>query len=82
MSQWQIAWGYKVPLQDIWSSPLLKQGHLELVAQGNVQMSFEALQGWRPRGPPAPVLHHPHSKSTSTYFRWKSHMEPFLNSIR
>jgi len=26
---------------------VLKQGHLEVVAQGHVQVAFEDLQGWR-----------------------------------
>ena len=36
--------------RDLWRSsgpnPLLKQGHLEPVAQDHVQMAFEYLQGW------------------------------------
>jgi len=36
---------------DLWRSyspiPLLKQGHLELVAQDHVQVAFDCLQEWR-----------------------------------
>jgi len=38
---------------------LLKQGHLELVAQDHVHTAFEYLQGWRLHrlsGQPVPVL--------------------------
>ena len=55
--------------RDLWRSsclaPLLKQGHLELVAQDHVQMVFEYLQGGRlhnPSGQPLPALSHPHRK--------------------
>ena len=44
---------------------LLKQGHLEPVAQGHVQTDFEYLQGWRLcslSGQPVPVLSHLHSE--------------------
>ena len=38
--------------RDLWRlsglTPLLKQGHLEPVAQDHVQMAFEYLQRWRP----------------------------------
>ena len=47
---------------------LVKQGHLESVAQDYVQTAFEYLQGWRahkPSGKPVPVLIHPHSESFS-----------------
>jgi len=46
-------------------NPLLKQGHLELVAQDHPQMDFEYLQAWRIHnlsGQPVPALSHPHSK--------------------
>ena len=46
--------------------PLLKQDHLELVAQDSVQLGFEYLQGWRLHtlpGQAVPVLSHPHSKN-------------------
>uniref|UniRef100_A0A8C0ES58 receptor protein-tyrosine kinase n=1 Tax=Bubo bubo TaxID=30461 RepID=A0A8C0ES58_BUBBB len=45
--------------------PLLKQGHLELVAHNHIQTAFEYLQGWRLHnlpGQPVPVLGHPHSQ--------------------
>jgi len=48
------------PLEVIWSKPLLKHGHLELVAQDHV---LEYLQGWRLHnlpGQPVPWLGHPH----------------------
>jgi len=55
--------------RDLWKSsgpiPLLKQGHLERVAQDHVKTSSEYLQGWRlPKlpGKPIPVLGHSHSK--------------------
>lgn len=44
------------------SSPLLKQGHLELIAQDCIQMTLEYLQEWRLcslPGQPVPVLGHP-----------------------
>ena len=53
--------------RDLWRSSapttLLKQGHLQLVAQDHVQTAFEYLQGWRIHnlsGQPVPVLSHPH----------------------
>lgn len=55
--------------RDLWRSScpalLLKQGHLEPVAQDHVQMAFEYLQGWRLdnfSGQPVPVLGHPYSE--------------------
>ena len=55
--------------RDVWRSsgltPLLKQGHLEMVAQDHAQMAFEYLQGWRLHnltGQPVPVLSHPHGE--------------------
>lgn len=47
-------------------APLLKQGHLELVAQGCVQVASECPWGWRLcslSGQPVPELGHPHNKS-------------------
>lgn len=47
------------------SNPQLKQGHWELFAQANVQMTFEYLQGQRLHnlpGQPVPVLSYPHSE--------------------
>lgn len=44
---------------------LLKQGHLEMVAQDRVQMASEDLQGLRLHNTseqPVPVLKHPHNK--------------------
>lgn len=38
-------WGWKGPLGAMWSKPLLKQGHLEPVAQDHVHKAFEYLQG-------------------------------------
>ena len=55
--------------RELWRSPglnpLLKQGHLELVAQDHVQTVFEYLQGWRLHnlsGKPVPVLSHSQSE--------------------
>jgi len=55
--------------RDLWRSfgptALLKQGHLEQVAQDHVQMAFEYLQAGRIHnlpGQPLPVLGHPHNK--------------------
>jgi len=52
--------------RELWKSPdptpLLKQGHLELDAQGCVQTASEYLQGWRLlslSGQPVLVLGHP-----------------------
>lgn len=50
-----------------WScpNPLLKQGHLELVAQCHVKRAFERVQGWRLHnlsGQPLPLLGDPHWK--------------------
>jgi len=42
-----------------------KQGHLQLVVQGHVQVAFEYLQGQRLHNlpeQPVPVLSHPHSR--------------------
>ena len=54
---------------DLWRSsgptPVLKQGHLEQVAQDCIQMAFQYLQGWRLHnlsGQPVPVLGHSPSK--------------------
>jgi len=49
----------------IWSTPPLKQGHLEQAVQDHVQAVFEYLQGWRLHhlpGQPVPVLGHSHSE--------------------
>jgi len=46
-------------------STLLKQGHLEPVAQDHIQMAFEYLQGWKlhnPLGQPVPVFSNPRRK--------------------
>jgi len=55
--------------RDLWRtpgpSPLLKQGHLELLVQDHVQTAFEYLQGWRFHNFPGqlvPALSHPHRK--------------------
>ncbi|KAK4806816.1 hypothetical protein QYF61_005612 [Mycteria americana] len=55
--------------RDLWrlscTTPLLKQGYLEPVAQDHVQTAFEYLQGGRLHnlsGQPFPVLSHPHSQ--------------------
>lgn len=42
-----IVWGWKGPLEIIWSKPLLKQGHLEQAAQDHIHTTFEYLQGGR-----------------------------------
>ncbi|KAK4826745.1 hypothetical protein QYF61_010998 [Mycteria americana] len=54
--------------RDLWKAsdptPLLKQGHLDLLAQDYVQPPFEYVQGWRLHnlsGQPVPVLSHPHN---------------------
>jgi len=56
--------------KDLWRpsgpTPLLKQGHLEPVAQDHLQMAFEYPQGWRLHrlsGQPVPGLGHPHSET-------------------
>lgn len=46
-------------------TPLLRQGHLELIAQGHAQMAFEYPQEWRLHNIPGqrvPVFGHPHRK--------------------
>lgn len=48
------------------SAPLLKQGHLDQVAQDHVQAAFEHLQAWRLHNLPGqavPVLSHVHGKN-------------------
>ena len=58
-------WGWKGPLEVILTNPLLKQDHLEPVAQDHGQTAFEYLQGGRLHnlsGQLVPVLSHPHSK--------------------
>lgn len=62
--------------RDLWkqSGPnhLLKQNHLQQVAQNHLQMVFKFLQGWGFHdlsGQPAPVLSHPH---TEEVFPWCS----------
>lgn len=40
VTQLQDGWGWKGPLETIWSNPRLKQGHLEPVAQVHVQVAF------------------------------------------
>lgn len=59
--------------RDLWRSagptPLVKQAHLEPVAQDHLQMAFEYLQRWRLRhisGQAVPVLSHPHSEKVFT----------------
>lgn len=42
-----IAWGWKGPLEVVWSKPLLKQGHLEQATQGHIHTTFKYLQGGR-----------------------------------
>lgn len=39
----QISWGWKGPLEFTWLNPLLRQGHQEPVAQDQVQKAFEYL---------------------------------------
>ncbi|KAK4823251.1 hypothetical protein QYF61_000218 [Mycteria americana] len=54
--------------------PLLKQSHLETVAQDPSQTAFEYLQGRRLHklpGQPVPVLDHPHSKKGFLMFTGK-----------
>lgn len=46
---------------------LLRQGHLEHVAQDHVQADFHYLQGWglhNLSGQPAPALSHPYRKKS------------------
>jgi len=46
-------------------TPLLKQGHLDPIAQNCVQMASEYVQEWRLHsfsGQPVPVLSHPHGE--------------------
>lgn len=47
--------------------PLLKQWHLEPVAQGHIQTAFKYLQGWRPQffRQDVSVISHSHSKKVS-----------------
>ena len=61
--------------RDLWRSsypiPLLREGHLEQVAQDRVQMAFKYLQGWRFHnfsGQPVLVLGHPCSKKLFSGF--------------
>lgn len=56
---------------DVWRPPCpqLKHSHLELVAQGCVQMTFECLQEWRPHNfseKPMLVLRHPFSEKNDS----------------
>jgi len=49
----------------MWSNSLLKQGHLDQVAQDHAQSGSECLQGWRLHNlsvRSVPVFDHPHSK--------------------
>ena len=49
---------------------LLKQGHLELIAQDYVQTAFEYLEEWRYHnlsGHPVLVVSHPHSEKKIPY---------------
>jgi len=63
---------------------MLKQGHLEPVAQDHVQMAFENLQGWRLHnllGLPVPVVSHLCSEKTScisvfAHCLWSCHRAP------
>ena len=65
LTESQKGWGWKGPLEVSGPTPLLKEGHLKLIAQDHVQMAFEHLQGVRLHnlsGQPVPVLCDPHSK--------------------
>lgn len=56
-------WSWKGSLKIIWSNPLSKPGHPELVTQGHAQADFEYLWGWRLHslpGQPVPRPAHPH----------------------
>lgn len=44
----QNGWGWKAILVVIWSNPMFRQGHLELVAQGHVQTVIGCLSGLFP----------------------------------
>lgn len=55
--------------RDLWRSshanPLLRQGHLQPVAQNHIQMAFQYVQGWRLHilhEQPMAVLGPPHSE--------------------
>lgn len=56
----QKNWGWKRP-----SSPLPRQGYIELFAQDSVQLASEYLQGLHNLQEPLPKLGHPHSKIKS-----------------
>lgn len=52
-------------LEVVWSNPLLRWSHLELVAPQCVQVAFDCFQGWRLHNLPGqlvPVLGHPQSE--------------------
>lgn len=74
-------------LEDIWRSsgpiPLLKQGHLQQVAQDHVQMNFEDLQPGILRNltrQPVLVLSHLHSKVLpSVYTQFENSKSTFYN---
>lgn len=55
--------GWNRPLEVFLSHALLKQAHVEPVAQDHVQLSFDYLQGWRLHnfsGQSVLVSSHPH----------------------
>lgn len=76
----QNVWDWKGPLEVIWSTTQLKQGHLEQVAQGHVQMAFESLQGWRSHNlsGPVPVLSYPHTDKMFLDVQREPHVFQFV----
>lgn len=58
-------WGWKRPLEVIWSNYPAQAGSSRASCPGPCPNSFEYLQGWRLHvvyGQPAPLLSHPHSQ--------------------
>lgn len=64
-------WGWKGPLEIIWSNPLLKQVPLEEVVQDHVLVGFEYLQrrSHNLSGQLASVFSHPHRKEVLPHIR-------------
>lgn len=63
-------WGWKALFKVIMFNPLLKQCHLEQVAQGSVQLSFEYLHRWRLHnlpGQPVSAFNHSHNRKLFSY---------------
>uniref|UniRef100_A0A8B9Q2H3 D-aminoacyl-tRNA deacylase 1 n=2 Tax=Apteryx owenii TaxID=8824 RepID=A0A8B9Q2H3_APTOW len=71
--------------RDLWrsssSTPLLKQRHLEHIAQDHVQVAFENLQRRRLRnlsGQPVPMLCHPHSEKVFSHVQMELSVFQFV----